>query len=351
MAGHPERLPVPFALVPRGARAVSDVFTAFVAGSEVSRSRRALRMRRSLAGLLFGAAGVLVAVQLASGRSPGLREVLVAVVGASMLGDLTARFLRDWGLIIVGVVAYGITVRVVPEMGFPVHYEPQIAVDRVLGFGTVPTVWLQEALYNGRTGVLEAFAIGFYLSHFFAPLALGLYLWFRRMNRAFGELMFGLLLVSLLADIAFVVAPTAPPWLAAQTGHLPHVHHILKLGLADLGLDGLANLIGDSRRYNIVAAVPSLHAAFPVVALLVVRAAGLSRWIVRAQWLQMIGVFFAIVYTGDHYVADAVAGAAFAALAWIIVRRALGSAARAAGGSAPALPRLERVAEAHGHGR
>lgn len=319
---------------------------AFVQGAELSRSARALRARRVLAALLFAAAFVLAAAELMSGASPGMREALLALVGASVLGNLSARFLRDWGLIVVGVIAYGITVRLVPELDFAVHYEPQIAVDRVLGFGTVPTLWLQEHLYNGRTAAIEVLAIGLYLSHFVAPLALGLYLWFRRLNRAFGELMFGLLAVSLLADIAFVLAPTAPPWLAAQTGHLPEVHHILKLGLADLGLDGLANLIGDSQRYNIVAAVPSLHAAFPVVALLVVRAHGLSRWIVRVQALQMIGVFFAIVYTGDHYLADAIAGAAFAGVAWVLVHRALASAAGAAARNAAraARPAFERGA-------
>ena len=36
-----------------------------------------------------------------------------------------------------------------------------------------------------------------------------------------------------------------------------------------------------------------------------------------------LGVVFAIVYTGEHYVVDAIAGAAYALAAWWLVERLL----------------------------
>jgi len=202
-----------------------------------------------------------------------------------------------------------------------VHYRPQIDADRILGFGTIPTVWLQEHLYHGRTGPLEIFAMVMYLSHFFAPLLLGLTIWWWGKERGFSDLMFGLLIVSVLAEITFVLVPTAPPWLAAEHGFLPPVHHVIKQGLADLGLGSAAAVYGSAGSYNIVAAVPSLHVAWPVVGLCVIRRHGLPRWLFALQAAQLAGVIFSIVYTGEHYAFDAVVGAVYALGAWALLTR------------------------------
>jgi hypothetical protein len=48
---------------------------------------------------------------------------------------------------------------------------------------------------------------------------------------------------------------------------------------------------------------------------------GLPRWVSALLVLNILGVTFAIVYTGDHYVIDAVAGVAYSLAAWMLVRR------------------------------
>ena len=203
-------------------------------------------------------------------------------------------------MVLAGVAAYMLGARYTQGLNMPIHYTPQIDAERVLGLGSVPTEWLQAHLYHGRTGPLEVFALVMYASHFFAVLALGFYIWIRRLGQAFKELMFGLVAASLIADIVFVLYPTAPPWMAAEQGML-QVHHVLKQSLLDLHLSGMAGLIGDSHRYNVVAALPSMHAAFPVVALVVAIRYGLPRWLIALQAAQLVGVWFAIVYLGDHY--------------------------------------------------
>jgi hypothetical protein len=52
---------------------------------------------------------------------------------------------------------------------------------------------------------------------------------------------------------------------------------------------------------------------------------GLPRWVRRLVAFQLIGVTFAIVYAGEHYVVDAVVGVLYGLAASIIVARALGS--------------------------
>ena len=186
----------------------------------------------------------------------------------------------------------------------------------MLGLGAIPTIWLQQHLYKGTTGPLEVFAIAMYVSHFVAPLLLAFLIWAFWRGRGFTDLLYGILVVSLLGEITFVLAPTAPPWLAADHGYIPHVHHVIKQGLYDLGLKDLAARKDEPGSYNIVAALPSLHAAWPVIGLLVIRKHRLPAWLFAAQAVLLVGVVFAIVYTGEHYLVDALVGCAYAFAAW-----------------------------------
>lgn len=290
---------------------------------EVGASAGAVRIRRCMAVLLMAYAGILALRSGLAGRVPSVAYLLMGAFALAVYKNMLGRFLRDWTLVFAGLFAYLMTGHFQPAFNVGVHFRPQLEFDRVLGFGTVPTIWLQEHLYSGRIGWLELFSTFAYLSHFVAPLILGLYLWFGRRGRAFAELMFGILVVSVLADITYVLAPTAPPWLAADHGYLPPVHHILKGGLTYLHLGGLAAMDGDPSKYNVVAALPSMHVAFPAIAFLVVLRHRLPSWVIGLQGFQLAAVIFAIVYTGEHYVSDALVAFAYVAFALALVRRAL----------------------------
>jgi hypothetical protein len=274
-----------------------------------------VRLRRTVAALIVVFA-IALSVQTAREQKLPVLGLFVMLMAVALFTNRAGRFLRDWGLVVLAFVAYGLTARAVPDLGLPVHYTPQIEADRVLGFGSLPTVWLQDHLYHGATGPLEVFSIVMYASHFFAPLLLAFLLWAVWKGRGFTDLLFGLLAVSILGEITFLVAPTAPPWLASDDGLIPQVHHVIKQGLYDLGLTELAGRKDDPSSYNVVAAVPSLHAAWPTIGLLVIRKHRLPAWLFAAQALVLIAVVFAIVYTGEHYFVDAVVGAVYALGAW-----------------------------------
>lgn len=246
---------------------------------------------------------------------------VLLMIAAALYVNRTGRFLRDWVPVLFGIVAYGVTVMAVPRLGVPVHYAPQIDADRVLGFGTLPTTWLQEHLYRGGTGPLEIFSLAMYLSHFIAPLVLAFLLWSVWNGRGFRDLLFGILAVSILGDITFLVAPTAPPWLAAQHGLIPPIHPVIRDTLYHLHLNAAAARKGDASSYNIVAAVPSLHVAWPVVCLLVIRKHRLPRWLFASQLVLGLAILFAVVYTGEHYLIDGVVGVFYALAAWWLVQR------------------------------
>jgi hypothetical protein len=290
---------------------------------EIGTTDGAVRIRRWMALFLMVYASILIVRSGMSGRLPSVAYVLMAAVALAVYKNMLGRFLRDWTLVLGGLFAYLWTSHFAPSVHAGVHFRPQIVLDQAIGLGTVPTIWLQEHLYTGQIGALEIFATLAYVSHFFGPVALGLFLSFTRRSRAFGELMFGILLTSLISDVTYLCAPTAPPWLAAEHGYLPPVHHIIKDSLVQLHLGGLAAMDGDPRHYNIVAALPSMHAAFPALMLIIVLRHRLHRLVVALVAFQLLSVTFSIVYTGEHYVVDALAGAAYAGLAYVLVCRGL----------------------------
>ena len=291
--------------------------------ADVAGTAAAARIRRWMAFLMMGYAGILAIRSGLAGEVPSVTSLLIAAFALAVYKNVLARFLRDWTLVFAGLFAYLATGHFQPAFDVGVHYRPQLEVDKLIGFGTVPTIWLQAHLYSGRIGILEITSTLVYVSHFVVPLVLGLYLWFGRRGRAFTELMFGILVMSILADITFVLAPTAPPWLAAEHGYLPPVHHIVNGGLMHLHMDALAAAQGNPSNYNIVAALPSMHVGFPAIALLVLLRHRVPRWVIALQSFQLGAVVFAIVYTGEHYLTDALVGVAYAAFALAIVRRGL----------------------------
>jgi hypothetical protein len=306
--------------LPIGAIARLDVDAA-----PVGQTAGAARLRRGVAVLIAVYSLVYGALSAAHGQGFSTAAVITLFVACALYVNRIARFLRDWVPVFVGLALYVLTIRAVPDFGVKVHYTPQIDAERVLGFGTLPTNWLQDHLYRGGTGPLELFSLCMYISHFLAPLLLAFLIWAVWNKRGFSDLLFGILAVSILGDITFVLAPTAPPWLAAQHGLIEPVQPILKDALYSVHLDAFAAEKGNASKYNVVAAIPSLHAAWPIICLLVIRKHRLPRWLYVTQLAITIGVFFAIVYTGEHYLIDAVVGVVYAFAAWWLLQLAFGA--------------------------
>jgi hypothetical protein len=311
-----------------GLVAAVDRFVARVDGAEAAQTAAGARVRKGIAVLVGCYALVYVAQGALHGSLVSPVGLIMLMIAFALYTNRGGRFMRDWVPVLVGLLAYAATVSAVPSFGLQVHYSPQIDADRVLGLGTLPTTWLQEHLYHGHTGPLEAFSVAMYVSHFIAPLVLAFAIWAFWRGRGFSDLLFGLLAVSILANITFLLAPTAPPWLAAEQGLIPDVQPIIKNALFDLDLNTLALHKGDASSYNVVAAVPSLHVAWPIICLLVIRKHRLPMPLFAAQAALTLGVVFAIVYTGEHYLVDAIIGAIYALVAWCLVQWALGARQR-----------------------
>ena len=121
-----------------------------------------------------------------------------------------------------------------------------------------------------------------------------------------------LVLVSLVALLAYWLLPLAPPRLA-----IPGIVDTLKVN----DILSAGNPKGPASLANQYAAMPSLHIAWAVwVALAVVAAWPVAR-ASRLVWLYPLVSTLVVLGTGNHFLMDAVAGAALvAAAAWVVSR-------------------------------
>lgn len=226
-------------------------------------------------------------------------------------------FLRDWWIPMAALVFYFYSRGLADELlQMPVHIRMPIEVD-VWAFGELPSYWLQEHLCGSPCDVASEprwydllFAV-VYTSHFVVGMTLAMVLWLR--NRVEWHRWMRRYVGMNLAGLAIYIAyPMAPPWMASEKGYLAHdVLRLTARGWDEIGL-GRFHLVLTGVG-NPVAAMPSLHAgiAFLVAFYGVGRLAATWRWLLLAYPLVMS---FGLVYFGEHYVVDIVAGAALAGL-------------------------------------
>ena len=209
-----------------------------------------------------------------------------------------------------------------------------IRVDEVLGGGTCPTVRLQGALgREGGIGPHDAALTAVHWSWFIVPHGTVAYILLRH-HRLYPR---SAALMAACFDLGCVIywaVPTAPPWWAAANGDMPPVRRIM----AETGERALGRLwrpLYHLFEGNPFAAMPSLHFGTSVMAARVL--SGVGRGPGALGWAYALTLGFGLVYLGEHYVVDLVAGLALAEG----IHRAAPHLEPAIGAAAQAIQRLE----------
>lgn len=230
---------------------------------------------------------------------------------------------RDWLPFAVLLVVYGTLADRADNLTGQVH--DVSGFDRSL-FGVVPTVWLQHQLWHGTVRPFDIAVTFIYLSHFLSITLTLIILWVRD-RRSYLQFVLPLLLLSAAALMTYAAFPAAPPWIASAEGHIEHVPRITNLAVSSFfghdyqpGWDGYSPWNpADYRFGNPFAAVPSLHAAFPVLLILFFwRRAARTRIFLTVY---AAGMFFAVIYLGEHYVIDIFLGTVYSVAAMILSGR------------------------------
>lgn len=316
-----------------------------------SRGRR-LRIVRWVAIVVWA---VVVVYRTATDGFAFNRELLLLYIATGLLaasigqGRRMLYVIRDWLPFALVLLAYDLSRGAADLVGRPTLWQWPVDVDRWLFFGIMPTVWLQEQLKQPLPPWWEVVLSCVYMSFFILPYVVAGVLWLRNRDewKAFVKLFVGLSFAGL---VIYALVPAAPPWAAArctpadvaggpanprcmfrsargvpdggllgamqnsQDGANLWVERIVGRGWGKLNLHSATALLDAGQAsVNLVAAIPSLHAAMTAAI-----AAFLWKRVHRG-WRPLLAAYvlvmaFTLVYTAEHYVIDILLGWALAAI-------------------------------------
>lgn len=292
-------------------------------------------------------------------RVPAAATTAAAVAGPLALAVLRPRTprrdvalfaLQMWGFAMAHELPYDD-----PEaLRRRLHVRYPIRSDRWLGGGDLPTVRLQRALAReGEVTMLDRVLSAAHWAWFFQP-HLSLVYVLARDGDHFPRAARQMAATYDLGCAIYFLVPTAPPWWASEQGYIDEELKRVRTEVAEQDLPpGLRRIMVDvgeqvwgrawprmfdSLNGNPWAAMPSLHFATSLMsALLLSEADPLAG---AAGWAYALSLGFALVYLGEHYLADVLAGAALV----VIVRKGEPLAEPLVASGNRVLQRLERIA-------
>jgi hypothetical protein len=275
--------------------------------------------------------------------SIGRRNKLIAVV-------------RDWLPFALVLLLYDLSRGAAALFGASTLWQFQPDADRWLFFGTMPTVWLQERIKMPQPPWWEVIISTIYMSFFVLPYVVAGVLWLRN-RRDWAAFVRRFVALSFAALAVYVVLPAAPPWAAArctaaeiaagpsnprcmfktpagvpdggllggmhtsQPGAHQFVERISTRGWGTLHLQSAGALVNSGQAsVNLVAAIPSLHAALTaMIAVFLWRR--VKRWFRPVLVAYVLAMAFALVYSAEHFVVDILLGWALAAIVLLVMGR------------------------------
>lgn len=242
------------------------------------------------------------------------RYIFILFIPAFFLHK-TRRFLMDWIPFIFLLLSYDFLRGLAPLVNNRVHYLELIQADKLL-FGILPSVSLQQYFYNpGNLQWYDFAATIIYFLHFALPLSFGFLVWMIN-KREFKRFVTAILFMSYAGWLTYVIYPAAPPWLAAQEGMISGVSKIMNETLQYFPTRLNLPSIYHNFNPNIVAAIPSMHAAYTSLVLFFSLSLFGKKGLLFL--LYFFVVTFSIVYLGEHYMIDAIIGFAYACIFFAI---------------------------------
>jgi membrane-associated phospholipid phosphatase len=253
---------------------------------------------------------IVMAGMIASRTFPNTHRIAILLIGVFIFTREGRAFLLGFSPFLLLLLTYEWLRSYADNLSLTqINVRNLIQWERWLFGSTLPGHYLQTHLWNKPyTPVLDTVANSLYLSHFVSPLIISLLLW-RKQRATYWAYASGLVVLSYAGFITYALFPAAPPWWATLHGYLRQQPIRLDHFMVS------ASVMMSSA--NPVAAMPSLHAAYPTYLALV----AVSVWGKRALpvFLLPLAVMFSIVYLGHHYVIDALAGVAYASVTFVTV--------------------------------
>lgn len=250
-------------------------------------------------------------------------NVLIGGLGVLDAYNLnTRRFLRVfWPFIATGAIYDSLRYYLEAATAGRIHVAGPYLLDRAW-FG-IAAHTLNEVFASRHWAIADLVAGFAYLIYVAEYLAIAMLVFV--IGREARALSFarGFLIVNAMGFVTYLVYPAAPPWYVAAHGLGPVVAASAPSPAAASRFDALlgTHLFDDmySRSVEVFGAIPSLHAAYPALAAILVFRTAELRW-ARGPAVAYAAVMCAsAVYLQHHYVIDVLLGLAYAAITAVVV--------------------------------
>jgi len=248
--------------------------------------------------------------------------------------DVVLFSMQMWGFTVVHEMPYDDPERLRRRL----YTRYPIEVDRRIGFGRLPGARLQTLLAGRRhAAALDRFLTITHWLWFFEPYLVLFWIQVRHPER-FPRAARQMAAVFDAGAFGYWAVPTAPPWWSSEQGLMKEPLRRIMFEVGEPLWGDLWGPLYKALGGNPWAAMPSLHFASSVSGAVSLGEASAGEGAVG--WAYALTLGFGLVYLGEHYVTDLLAGAGLVAA----VHRADSVFAPSVGRFTAVLQRLERIA-------
>lgn len=197
----------------------------------------------------------------------------------------------------------------------------------LFGIGTAAGTLIPGEWFNLHNCAFADFMAGFfYLCWVPVPLGFAVYLYLKGKREMYLRFSLAFLFVNLVGFVGYYIHPAAPPWYVIEHGFTP----VLNTPGSVAGLGRFDALVGAPvfhsiycNNSNVFAAVPSLHAAYMLVATIYAVISRQNKLCIGIFAFICIGIWWTAVYSTHHYIIDVLLGILTTIVALLILERLL----------------------------
>ncbi|HEU5004764.1 MAG TPA: phosphatase PAP2 family protein [Candidatus Saccharimonadales bacterium] len=263
----------------------------------------------------FGLIGALLclAAFIHEPSFPTPDKLFVFLLFVFMAFDNAWEFTKRLLPFVVVILIYESFRSVADQLNKHVHYGFAPHADKLL-FGNLPTVYLQNWLWTGHVRWYDILLYIPYMMFFIIPFFVAILVWKTR-DSYYWQVITAYSLLFFAGYLTFLLLPTAPPWLASQNHYIQPITRVSSYVWSAMGIHNFPSVYNHISP-NPVAAFPSLHAGVSTLFSLMIFKLYGRRWGALSLLYPTL-IYIGVVYEGEHYAIDVIAGIVYAVGAYL----------------------------------
>lgn len=271
-----------------------------------------------LVGVIGTAICLILFIREPSFPTPDKLFVFLAFV--FMVFNQAWEFAKRFAPFVAVILVYESFRSVADKLNTHVQYTFAPHFDKLLFGGHLPTSSLQDWWWNGHVRWYDITLYIPYMLFFIVPFFLAILIWKTR-EHFYWHVVTTYSVLFFSAFLTFLILPTAPPWLASQGHYIEPITRVSSYVWASLGIHNFPSVYNHIAP-NPVAAFPSLHAGVSTLFSIIIFKLYGRRWGL-ASLIYPVLIYIGVVYEGEHYVTDVIAGIVYAAFSYAVAPKVM----------------------------